>query len=165
MEPENPVPSIEDDVVVPNHRASGGTDTKPERPGIFGNRNRTKVAAKTPRVPKDDPPIIPGQFVEGMTQVYGMLGAVFMPFKPPLGIAFVENAESCAQAWDKAAQQVPAIRRMLAGGGNAAVIAALIAVHFPILQAGLVGTEMGARLNPAEAMEQYLRDQTEATPE
>lgn len=158
-----PVPEV-----TPNHTAT--------RPGIFARGATKQREPKPERAPrKPPPPNVPGQFVEPLTELYGAVAFVCMPFKPRVSMVIMgpckmpteaepeplSVAENCALAWDKAAQSNATIRRMLASGLTATVIGTLIAAHVPILAAALEGTSLAEKLDPTAAVEAFLKRQAE----
>src|SRR5215211_81824 len=124
--------------VTPNHHASAGTVAdKPKRPGIFGGERSTKERPAKPTIANK-----PGQFVKPLTELYLGAALIAMPFDAELATIIMgpsdpndddspSVAEKCAQAWDKAAQQSPAVRRMLHSLLTVSVWGALVGAHMP----------------------------------
>lgn len=74
----------------------------------------------------------PGVLVKPIQDFYTALGAGVLPFNVPVGTALVQNGRTCAEAWDNAARQDPAIRKALMQLVRTSVWGTLIAVHMPI---------------------------------
>jgi hypothetical protein len=133
---------------------------------------------KAPRLPKPDytratkttgrakakttPPYKEGKLLEPITLGYGFFGMgigmleVKYLQKPhmPIGTTIVESAEQCAKAWDKAAQNSPAVRRVLYRLVESSTLMMVAAAHTPIAVA--VATEMPATQNLAKKVIGFL---------
>lgn len=148
---------------VPNHRASAGRDTpptedKPKRRGFLTGERQPRQRRQT----KPAPPNIPGQYVQPLTDIYLGAAMLAMPFKPrvaitimaPVGVPTEDTpnpptvAQNCAEAWDKAAQRSPAVRRFLDGMLTASVAGTLIAAHLPIVLALLADSPISDKIDP-----------------
>lgn len=66
-------------------------------------------------------PYRPGKYKEPVSQFYVVIGMACAPLAPRTGMAFVENADSVAEEWDKLARTNPKVKRALdrfvTGGG------------------------------------------------
>lgn len=162
--------------VVPNHRAGDPStpEPKPRNGGLrafIDGKRETKARNVKPSRPKKSVPNIPGQFIEPLTDLYNGLAFVAMPFKPSVSMALLapskkpteDNptpltvAENCAKAWDEAAQRSESVRRFLDSMMTASVWGGLIAAHIPLAAALLEGSSLAEKMNPATAMDAYLR--------
>lgn len=77
----------------------------------------------------------PGIFVKPLSNLYTTVGTLVAPFNQPVGTALVQNAQPCAEAWDRAARTDPRIRRALMMLISTSTWGELLAVHMPILMA------------------------------
>lgn len=175
----------------PDHNATAGDDMstvdrptlRGSKPGIFGQRT-TKTGAPgarnvKPGKEKRSVPNKPGQFVERVHDLYMTVALFAMPFDAEISMYLMtktpdivkedgstvegqSGAMRCAIAWDEAAQRNESVRRFLDGLLAASVWGALIAAHLPILFAIAKNhTPLGAKFDPAAAMEAMLRRQQE----
>ncbi len=169
----------EDTPIVPDHTASkdpyevpvaqNGHKSGPTRTGSI--LRATRPGEKRAKAPKGPPPENkPGQFVEPLTDFYNTVAIALMPFKPAVAMTIMTPAreddtrtvaENCAIAWDEAAQKNESIRRALKTFTTIGVYGALFIAHAPIFMAGIQGTELEKRFNPAAAMEDMLRKEAE----
>ncbi len=164
---------VADEPVVPDFKASQDSPTG----RLFGRgRDRAREPRATRvKASKPAPAYQPGAVYESALKLYGGFGLVMMPIRPAVAMTVlgpakaptednptpISVAENCAQAWEDAAKVYPWVRKFFEVGTNAALIAALLTAHLPIAMAFLEGTELGAKLNPAEAMERFLREREE----
>jgi hypothetical protein len=89
------------------------------------------------------PPYREGVLVEPIAMAYGFFGMGYGVFEfntlgkehMPVGMAFTENAETCAIAWDKAAKTNPTLRRVLYKLVGSSNVIALALAHAPIAAA------------------------------
>lgn len=99
-----------------------GEDEKPD------SKARGKRKQPVPRYQK-------GVVAAGMTKLYKRTGRIVKAIDRPIGIAIVECAEDCGEAWDELARTNPNVRRtlmkLISGGAWGAVIMA----HAPIAMA------------------------------
>lgn len=135
---------------VPDHKASKDedyvpteTDSSPksssQRPGIFGQRKEPRQGyQRKTRTRKAPPPNVPGQFVESLVGLYGTIGLAVAPFSPEVGRTILQQAEPCAEALDKAAQENESLRRVLKAVTATSVWGAVIMAHAPIVGAIIV---------------------------
>ena len=76
-----------------------------------------------------------GVIAAGMTKLYKRAGRLVKAMDKDIGVAIIESAEDCGEAWDELARTNPRIRRtlmkMISGGAWGSVIMA----HLPILLA------------------------------
>lgn len=77
----------------------------------------------------------PGILVKPLSELYTSVGTLVLPFNQPVGTAFIQNAQACAEALDSAARQDPRIRKMLLALVATSVWGQLVAAHMPILMA------------------------------
>lgn len=171
------------DHIVPDHTA--GTETVAPQPKTVRERLMEATQRKNsdgPRARNVKPtrarksvPNVPGQFVKPLTDFYNTMAFATMPFKPAVAVTLLSPcekptednpnpltvAENCAKAWDEAAQRSESVRRMLDGFVTVSVWGALISAHTPLIAAALQGTKLEEKLNPAAAMEAFLRRREE----
>lgn len=172
--------------VVPNHRASKDPFDPSPGDGPTRGRNIFQRAAKGDAKPSvtrakrqtsPPPPVVKGEFIEPLTDLYNTIGIALMPFKPQVAIALVSPArdaseeekakgidpptvaENCARAWDEVAQKNESVRRALKTMTTVGVWGGLFMAHAPILMAIMADTPLGERLNPAAGAEAFLRSQ------
>lgn len=172
--------------VVPNHRASKDPFDPSPVDGPTRGRNIFQRAAKgepkpsmarAKRQTSPPPPVVKGEFIEPLTDVYNTIGIALMPFKPQVAIALVSPAreateeekakgidpptvaENCARAWDEVAQKNESVRRALKAMTTVGVWGGLFMAHAPILMAVMADTPLGEKLNPAAGAEAFLRQQ------
>lgn len=67
-----------------------------------------------------------------LVDLYAGMGLLAKPFLPLPALVLVKQAEDCADAWVRAAEVNPVIRRVLEGFSTASVYGALIMAHAPI---------------------------------
>jgi hypothetical protein len=114
----------------------------PKLPKPDYTRSRTS-GSKTKAKPT--PPYKTGKLVEPFTIGYGFFGMGVGWFehtyleKPhmPIGTVIVETAEQCANSWDKAAQNSPAVRRVLYKVVESSTLTMVGIAHAPIVMAVL----------------------------
>lgn len=175
LEGVEPTDAPNPEPVVPNHHASEDTNGRIPSP-IRRLRDRNSPNnIKPPRREKSAPPYKEGEYTEALVEFYNLVALVAMPFKPALAMTIMgphkpptdDNptpmsvAENCALAWDKAAKQSPTVRRMLAGFTATTVWGVLAAAHAPIIASMVEGTPLAEKLNPAAAMEAFLKRNAE----
>lgn len=147
--PEYTAPTSQEPPTVPNHKASSDLDEMPDGPvkterlrrtGLFGQQTRTDKPPRRERAKSRKPPPEnrPGQFVEPLIALYGMIGFSVAPFSPHVGRAIMEQAEPCAEAWDKAAQENESVRRVLKALTTTSVWGSVVMAHAPIVGAIIV---------------------------
>lgn len=73
-----------------------------------------------------------GMFVKPITEAYMTVAAIVMPLSQPIGTSIMQNAESCAKAWDNAAKADKRVREYLLKAMSAGVIVPLLIAHMPI---------------------------------
>lgn len=127
--------------------------TKEIRPKKRGGRRRQGTPPPAPDTPiergQDEPPnskakgrvrqSVPrwqkGVIAAGMTKLYKRTGKIIKAMDRDIGIAVIESAEDCGEAWDDLARTNPRVRaflmKLIAGGAWGAVLMA----HAPILMA------------------------------
>lgn len=127
--------------------------TKEIRPKKTRGRPRTGTPPPTPQTPidrtEDESPDskargkvqkgVPrwqkGVIANGMTKLYSRTGKIIKAMDRDIGIALIESAEDCGEAWDELARTNPRVRafllKLITGGAWGAVIMA----HLPILMA------------------------------
>lgn len=151
-EPETPEQLIARGVIPEGYTRD--KDTGDIRPKKRGGRPRRGTPPPTPDTPidrstGDEPPnskakgkrrqAIPrwqkGVIANGMTKLYKRTGKIIKALDRDIGIAVIENAEDCGEAWDDLARTNPRVRallmKLISGGAWGAVLMA----HLPILLA------------------------------
>jgi hypothetical protein len=93
-----------------------------------------------------------------LVQLYTGLGLVLRPMMPLPALVMVKESETCADAWVRAAEVNPIIRRALEGFSQASVYGALLMAHAPIAIAFQV--QMG-RLPLEHPLAQGIRPEIE----
>jgi hypothetical protein len=125
-------------------RPRSGAAGQPRTRETRAQREARRKAAPTPSSPDTGTVTYrPGILVEPLSKLYTAVGTLIAPFNAPVGTALVQNAEPCAEAWDRAARTDPRIRRMLMMLIGTSTIGELLAVHLPIIMA------MGVTMIPA----------------
>src|SRR4029078_11476152 len=119
-----------------------GTGTAGKAVGEESPRRRTRRVPPPPPEPgprvfvRDDEQLIPeykpGMFVKPITEAYMTIAAVVMPLSQPIGTSIMQNAESCAKAWDNAAKADKRVRQYLLKAMSAGVLGPLLIAHMPI---------------------------------
>jgi hypothetical protein len=144
----------------PNHRI-------PDEPrGLAAGFRKPRTGGpKLPPEPKPTPPYREGMFVKPMEEMYGILAMVAMPFNRGIGMTIAQQAHDCAEAWDYAAKESPAVRRVLNSVVQASVFGKLAAAHAPILMALAAQTERGQAFMGRMFADRTEEDLREATPE
>lgn len=90
------------------------------------------------RIVPDDtapPEYRPGILVKPLTDLYVAVGTMLLPITTPVGTAFVQNAQPCAESLDELARTNPAVRRVLMSLLTTGAWGKVIAAHFPIILA------------------------------
>lgn len=168
-----------DPTVVPNHRA--GTDYRVDDvENVRDARTRPRGGTAAKRKPRKPAPPYPAEgYYDRVLEFYSGLAMVAFPFEPQIALYLVTpemkmnpetkaleegmtGAERCAKAWDDAAKVSPAVRRLLEAFLTVTVWGALISAHAPMLMILVKNrTSLGEKLDPAEAMEAFLKRQQE----
>jgi hypothetical protein len=179
-DPTIPVDSGHVDPVVPDWKAGKNvTFEDVEAPKRASGDARTKPRGSQRRTPKPAPAYPPGGYADRIEEVYDGMALMFMPFEPEVAmylampeqkrvrdmetgdVSIVEGvtgSRKCAEAWDKAAQRSPAVRRLIEGFLTVNVWGALITAHAPIIVTILKNrTSFGEKMDPATAMEAMLK--------
>jgi hypothetical protein len=128
------VPASAPEFGVPDFKASEAEKKARKVSDLFkpaGDRanDKGKPAAKAR---KKAVPRRKGQFVEPLTQMYAMVGAVAMPFDPVCANAVITSAQQCAESLDELAYQNEAVRRALYSLTQTSAIGAVMVAHAPI---------------------------------
>jgi hypothetical protein len=92
---------------------------------------KAKVAAKGARPTA----ATPAKLGKQVADMYAMLALGLMIVDPTCAQAVVASAESCGLAWEQAAKESPAIRRVLTRLVTASVSGQIVAAHLPIVLA------------------------------
>jgi hypothetical protein len=168
-----------DRTIVPDYRA--GSDYKVEDAELPDARTRPRRSTRdNTRKPRKPAPSYPAEgYYERVLEFYSGLAMVVFPFEPQVAMYLVTpemkmnpesremepgltGAERCAKAWDDAAKVSPGVRRLLEGFLTVTVWGALISVHAPMVMIFLKNrTSLGEKLDPAEAMEAFLKRTTQ----
>lgn len=117
------------------------TETEPLIKGTPDPKKSTKAAKPPkdkPKTRRTAPPYRPGQFVKPLTEFYGMIAMGVAIKDPQCAQAIMANAQSCAEAWDKAAKTNTAVRAALQALIETTTWGTLVAAHMPIVMAMLV---------------------------
>lgn len=110
------------------------------RSGPVPNPNLREAGETRPPTMEDikdatDAPYKPGKFAAPITEGYGWLAMGLLPFAPKVALKIAENAENCAQEWDRQSRTSPRIRRVLEKMTESKGVVALVLVHAPIVAA------------------------------
>jgi len=121
-----------DSTVTPDHDLSRDASDKPAKAvrSLGQNRKPRPTIRRTK----------PGELTQPITQFYVLLGLGIAPFAPFTSATIGNNAEQCAQAWDKLAQENDAVRRVLLAMIETGAWAGLVAAHTPIAIAVMMET-------------------------
>lgn len=133
------VPASDAEFGVPDHKASEAEKKTRKISDVFkpaGDRANDKAkSGGKPAARKKAVPRRKGQFVEPLTQMYAMVGAVAMPFDPVCANAVITSAQQCAESLDELAYQNEAVRRALYSLTQTSAIGAVAIAHAPIAMA------------------------------
>ncbi len=88
-------------------------------------RGRPRKATSAPLRPL-------GDLRKDLVEFYAGIGLLAQPIMPLPALVIVKQSEACADAWVRAAEVNPVIRRVLEGFSTASVYGALIMAHAPI---------------------------------
>lgn len=88
-------------------------------------RTRGRPSSKAPARPLE-------HLRKDLVDLYTTLGLIAKPLLPLPALVLVKQSEDCADAWVRAAEVNPVIRRALEGFATASVYGALIMAHAPI---------------------------------
>ena len=129
------VPELAPDIVTPDHKAS---KDKRASWGPFKSTDKDQpTTERQRRAPREK--VIPkprkGALVEPLSNMYGSIGLLLMPFDPNCASAVVANAQACAESLDQLAQTNPAARKVLIALTQTSSWGTVIAAHAPILLA------------------------------
>lgn len=137
---------------------------EPTRPRSAGpprprRTRRTRASVESERPPptpkpqpqsvvRDDTPTYhQGMLVKPLTDLYVVIGTGVFPLSPRIGRTFLENAKTCAEAWDQAARVDKSIREFLMRLVGVSVWGPLAAAHAPIATA--IAVELMPKLKGA----------------
>jgi hypothetical protein len=157
-----------DDGPAPDHNASADfvsdDPPKPEKNGFsgFASRSATKPKRKAP--PQAIRTLIPnrkGQFIEPLTQLYGILGTAVLMFDPVCGSAIIQSAPKCAETLDNWAHQNETVRRVIWAVTQTSVAGAVFVAHMPIIIAvsmhHIPAAQQAFGQMGADMMEEFLK--------
>lgn len=113
--------------IPPAETAAGPTD----KPKAKRGPGRPRRPDRAP----DAPTLRPGKYKQPVMGLYGTIGMAVSLARPGAGMAIMQQAESCAIAWDKAARQNPSIRRVLDAALTTSTWSELLIAHVPIVLA------------------------------
>lgn len=150
----------------PTPNAKAGRVKKPF--SIPGFKPRVKQE-KAPRQRKALPRKSKGQFIEPLTQMYGGIGMMLMPFDPVCSQAIIAAAPECARTLDELAYQNDAVRRTLIALTQTSATTAVLIAHMPIIMAVFMhhapGTTKDKMVGIFAGAQQTASAQTEAPDE
>lgn len=113
------------------------------------------------KTPKGTPKWQKGVIATGMTKLYKRTGRIIKAMDRDIGIAVIESAEDCGEAWDELARTNPRIRtflmRMIAGGAWGSLIMA----HAPILMAIVMKDGIRKHIPFMKLVESVMEDDAE----
>lgn len=116
-------------------RPRGGTAApRPDQPIQRGqdeapdSKRKGKKQTPTPRYVK-------GVIAVGMTKLYRRTGRIVKAMDKDIGIAIIESAEDCGEAWDELARTNPRVRKFLLKLVSGGAWGSVIMAHAPILLA------------------------------
>jgi hypothetical protein len=126
-------------------RPNVDADRKDDRTTFLrGRRNgRQRHPANPTEPPREAPPYRSGMFIQPITELYGAVAMLAMPFSQPVAETVATQARACAEAWDNAAKQSPAVRQLLHSLTTVSVWGQLAVAHAPIGIVILAQTERG----------------------
>lgn len=154
--------------------------TKEIRPRKRSGRRRTGTAALRPDTPLDRSPdekpdskakakrqpatprYQKGVIAAGMTRLYKRTGKIIKAMDKPIGIAVIESAEDCGEAWDELARTNPRVRRALMKLISGGAWGALIMAHAPIFLAILMKDGIRKHIPFMKLLNSVLDDQDES---
>lgn len=106
-----------------------------------------------------------GVIAKGMTKLYKRTGKIIRAMDRDIGIAVIECAEDCGEAWDDIARQNPRIRafllKMITGGSWASLIWA----HAPIFMAVIMKDGIRKHIPFMKLIESLLETDADGTSE
>jgi hypothetical protein len=117
------------------------SDATPPRTRTRRTRPRPDPGTPAPpdrRIVRDEeapPEYRAGILVKPLTDLYVAIGTMLLPITTPVGTAFVQNAQPCAESLDELARTNPAVRKVLMSLLTTGAWGKVIAAHFPILLA------------------------------
>lgn len=94
-----------------------------------------KAKVKAPKVRKPTPPMPKGGIAQGIGNMYTGLGLGIGMVDPHCGMVIVENAETCAEAWEELAKKNPKVRRALLMLLETSDVTKIVIAHAPIMMA------------------------------
>lgn len=102
----------------------------------------TAAERRRPGRPRRAPAVTDlGRLRQDLVQFYGFIGLSLRPLRPLVGLVVMQHAEACADSWVRAAEEFPAVRRILGSVAKGGTLAGLAIAHYPIVVA--VGVEAG----------------------
>lgn len=107
----------------------------PSKTGLFSRSKQKELKEKTiaDRLIDDPVPNRQGQFVKPLTELYGTVGMMIMPFDATCAKAVIDGAKGCAEALDQLAHENETVRRWLKGLLTTNALVAVVVAHAPIL--------------------------------
>lgn len=114
-----------------------------------GTSNRASVTKTEVPMPK------PGVIAEGVSGIYGFAAMALMGPRPQTATALMANAAEIGKAWEVAAENNPAIRKMLMTMMQTSTIGVLVAVHIPVV---MVAAEESKQIKAKKAAEKEEAD-------
>jgi len=110
---------------------------------------RSDKPRKPPRDKKPLPPKPrPGQLTKPLSEFYGAIGLMIVPFDEPCGTAIIANAENCARALENLARENEAARRVIMALIQTSALGGVIAAHIPLAMAVAAHHVPALRNNP-----------------
>lgn len=125
--PSEPIAPPQEGAPVPGRRRG-----RPPGSGkAVGTASLTAAGNKT--APEAVPMPKPGVIAASIGQMYGFAALGLRPHRPKTAMVLMASAEDCGKAWEQAAEENPAIRRMLLSLTTVSTYGILVAAHAPIV--------------------------------
>lgn len=104
--------------------------------GVAKSRGKTADSAERPKRERKTTPAAPrGGFVKPLTEMYGTIALMLMPFDAQCAMAIMEAAPKAAESLDNLAKSNDAVKRVLITLTQTSAWGAVLAAHAPIILA------------------------------
>lgn len=169
--PENGAPVVSGEFVIvdapmPDHTASEDGDNSPlseelgkrgpsrARALLGAAKSRTKNGAdERPVKEAKRAPVAPrGGFVKPLTEMYGSIALMLLPFDAECAMAIMEAAPKAAESLDNLAKSNPAVKKVLIALTQTSAWGAVLAAHAPIILAVTIHHVPAVKNSPVAAL-------------
>lgn len=115
-------------------RQGGTASPRPDQP-ITRTQDEAPDGKRKGKKQTPTPRYVKGVIAVGMTKLYKRTGRIVKAMDKDIGIAIIECAEDCGEAWDELARTNPRVRKFLLKLVSGGAWGSVIMAHAPILLA------------------------------